>query len=369
MIDYGTVEDILSTIKNMTILRNNSLQDDGTDTVTGVDWFRYKGKTASTLYVSGNSWIGFGESSEHLKIVRRDTDLMTLRREEGTLWGSYRFLRIRWEGYSVHGKRNDDTRMIWDAILFDTGEICVSFDTIPTNSSYLAESSLVTGNGTLSFTALTGKIIAFRPKDESGIGFEYVDHAPVFLDPYNRRYLITDAKGVLYTVGPDGLIALDEAEITAELFETQGVQDMPDGNLLLSLKDPTILYWHDSENRFPTLKVSYSGIPVPQVLYSENIDMSDSTILGIEKVTADCADTTLFAVSFDDGENWWSCVESVWMRLTEEKSGMSKAALEAISVDSWAEKAITGYLKYRFVISGEDGYLKSITTDYLNTEE
>ena len=155
MFDYGRIEDLLKSTEHMEILRNNSLQDDGTDTVEGVAWFQYKGKVASTLYVSGNSWIGFGENAEQLKIVRRDTDLMTLRREEGTVWGSYRFLRIRWEGYSVHGKRNDETKMVWDAILFDTGEICVSFDTIPTNSSYLADSSLVTGDSTISFTALT----------------------------------------------------------------------------------------------------------------------------------------------------------------------------------------------------------------------
>lgn len=369
MIDYGTVDDILSTTQNMTVLRNNSLQDDGTDTVEGVEWFRYKGKVASTLYVSGNSWIGFGENAEHLKIVRRDTDLMTLRREEGTLWGTYRFLRIRWEGYSVHGNRNDATRMIWDAILFDTGEICVRFDTIPTNSSYLAESSLVAGNGIVAFTAITGRVISFRPKDDNGTEFEYVDHAPVFLDPYNRRYLVTDAEGTVYTVGETALSVLEDTELTAELFETYGVQDIPDGKLLLTLKDPTILYWHDSENRFPDMKVTYSGVPIPQVLYSENIDMSDSTILGIEKVTADCADTTLFAVSFDNGESWWSCVNSEWMRVSEEKSGMSKSALEVISVDSWAEKATTGQIKYRFIISGADGYLKSITTDYLNTEE
>ena len=258
---------------------------------------------------------------------------------------------------------------IWDAILFDTGEICVRFDTIPTNSSYLAESSLVTGNDIVAFTAITGKVISFRPKDDDGTKFEYVDHAPVFLDPYNRRYLVTDAEGTMYTVGENALSVLEETELTAELFETYGVQDIPDGKLLLTLKDPTILYWHDSENRFPDMKVTYSGIPIPQVLYSENVDMSDSTILGIEKVTADCADTTLFAVSFDNGESWWSCVDSKWMRMSEKKFGMSKSALEAISVDSWAEKATTGQIKYRFIISGADGYLKSITTDYLNTEE
>ena len=38
------------------------------------------------------------------------------------------------------------------------------------------------------------------------------------------------------------------------------------------------------------MKVIYTGVPILQVLYSENIDMLDSTILGIEKVTADCSD-------------------------------------------------------------------------------
>ena len=369
MADYGTIDDILSTTENMTILRNNSLQDDGTDNVDGVDWFKYKENIVSKLYVSGNSWIGFGENTEHLRIVRRDTDLMTLRREEGTLWGVYRFLRVRWEGFSVHGNRTEATRMNWDCILFDTGDICVRFDVIPTNSGYLAESNLITEKGTIPFTPLSGQIISFKAQDENGMGFVYQDHAPAFLDPYNRRYLISDAKGNLYTVAEGTLTKLAEMDLTAEVFETYGVQDIPAGELFLSLKDPAILYWHDSQNRFPPFKAAYSGIPVPQVFYSENIDMSDSTIIGIEKVICDCDDNVLFAVSFDDGESWWSCVDSVWAKLSEEKSGMSKAALESISVDSWAEKAITGQLKYRFIISGADGFVRSITTDYLNVEE
>ena len=125
MLDYGTIDDILKSTENMTVLRN-SLNDDSTDTIDGVDWFQYNGKTASKLYVSGNSWMGIGENTEHLRIVRRDADLMTLRREEGTLWGAFRFLRVRWEGYSVHGNRIDATRMVWDVIFFDTGDICVS---------------------------------------------------------------------------------------------------------------------------------------------------------------------------------------------------------------------------------------------------
>lgn len=369
MVDYGTVDEILETTENMTFIRNNSLNDDGTDVVTGVDWFQFNGKAATKLYVSGNSWVGIGENAEQLKIVRRDADLMTLRREEGTLWGTYRFLRIRWEGYSVHNNRTDATRLVWDMVLFDTGDICLRFETIPTNSSYLASSSLVVGGGTIEFVPLSGKVISFKPEDEAGKSFDFKDHAPVFLDPYNRRYLLTDAAGSLYTVAEGALQKLVETELTAEVFENYGVQDIPAGDLLLTLKDPTILYWHDSENRFPDFRATYTGVPVPQVLYSENIDMADETILGIEKVYADCDDRVLFAVSFDNGVSWWSCVDAVWAQLSEEKSGMSKAALEAISVDSWAEKATTGQIKYRFIISGADGYLKSLTTDYLNTEE
>lgn len=367
MSDYGTIEEILSS-NAMTILRNNSLNDDGTDVVTGVDWFKYNGRDATTIYVSGNSWMGFGENAEHLRVVRRETDLMTLKREEGTLYGIYRFLHIRWEGFSVHGNRIEATKMNWDCILFDTGDICVSFEVIPTNSGYLADSSLVTGAGTISFTPLSGKVISFKHLDDTGMSFEYQDHAPAFLDPYNRRYLVSNAAGDLYTIEEEALVKLSETELTAELFETYGVQDVPAGELLITLQDPTILYWHDSQNYFPPFRATYTGVPVPQVIYSENIDMSDMTILGIEKVTCDCDEHVLFAVSFDNGESWWGCVNSSWYRLTEEKSGMSKAALEAISVDAWAEKATTGQLKYRIVISGNE-FLKSITTDYLNTEE
>ena len=109
-----------------------------------------------------------------------------------------------------------------------------------------------------------------------------MDHAPVFLDPYNRRYLISNADGALYTVEENGLVKLEETNLTAELFETRGMQDIPDGKLLITLHDPTILYWHDSENLFPDMKVSYTGVPIRQVLYSEKNDRTDTTIIGFE---------------------------------------------------------------------------------------
>ena len=64
MADYVMLEDIFETTENMTVLRDNRLNDDGTDTVTGVDWFRFRETTAASFYVSGNSWIGIGQNSE-----------------------------------------------------------------------------------------------------------------------------------------------------------------------------------------------------------------------------------------------------------------------------------------------------------------
>ena len=369
MADYFSISELLQSTDNMTYIRNNVGNDSGTDIVPGLSWFTYNSVTAENIYVNGNSWMGIGTNGEQVKVHRRDAMSWTIRREEGTIYNYYRFLRVRWEGYSQYSMTSADVKLVWDLLLLDTGDIVLHFETIPTNPSYLGECTLVTGTGNISFTPVAGGCVTFLHQNDSGTAFVRSDELPVLLDPYNRRYLITDATGALYTVEEGSLLKLSETELTAEVFETYGVQDIPDGALLLTLVDPTILYWHDSQNRFPPFTASYTGVPKPQVIYSENIDMSDSSIIGIEKVTVDCDDSALFAVSFDAGESWWTYTGSSWARLSEEASGMSKAALEAISTNAWAEKAITGQLMYRFVISGENGYVRSITTDYLNTEE
>lgn len=80
---YSDLTDLLDTTEGMTVIRNNSKNDDGTDTVKGVDWFRFNGVAASNLYVSGNMWVGFGTSSEQMKVWRRDTNVYYVYRQEG----------------------------------------------------------------------------------------------------------------------------------------------------------------------------------------------------------------------------------------------------------------------------------------------
>lgn len=42
MADYVMIGDIFESVDNMQIIRNNSQNDDGTDTVVGVDWFKFR---------------------------------------------------------------------------------------------------------------------------------------------------------------------------------------------------------------------------------------------------------------------------------------------------------------------------------------
>ena len=98
MANFSSLTLLLNTTEGMTVLRNNVAQDDGVDTIVGVDWFKFNNITASNIYASGNSFIGFGANAEHLKVCRRDTKMFYLYRQEGTI-GNTKFLKIRWEGY------------------------------------------------------------------------------------------------------------------------------------------------------------------------------------------------------------------------------------------------------------------------------
>lgn len=135
-VNYNSIQEILDAgITNMTVIRNNSKQDDGTDTLSGVDWFTFNEITNITpLHVSGNSYFGFGANSEHLKVNRRDNAMWYLYREEGTLFDQYRFLKIRWSGYTHYSQAMGAYKLTYDVILWDTGDISLHMVDFPTDN-------------------------------------------------------------------------------------------------------------------------------------------------------------------------------------------------------------------------------------------
>lgn len=179
-------------------------------------------------------------------------------------------------------------------------------------------------------------------------------------------YLIRSGP-TLYTVADGALSALTETEISASLFQTYGVDDVPDGTLLLGLTDPEVLYWHDSTDDPPELTLTVTGSPpVPQIVITSTQDMSDPSILGIESATVDASDDVLFAISFDDGVTWKAYDGGKWVTLSTENSGMTKTTMENISLEAWAEVVTSAMYKLRFVLMDTDSYVSAVRVNYIN---
>ena len=168
MANFASLDLLLGTTVGMEVLRNNVKQDDGTDTITGVGWFKFNNVIASNLYASGNSWIGFGAASEQLKVWRRDTAMFYLYRQEGTI-GSTKFLKIRWEGYSHYSTTDVSDALKYEVFLFEDGGLYLNFITVP-DSSYVGTNQLVCGSNAYSFgvSASTPIEYSFYPQDAMG---------------------------------------------------------------------------------------------------------------------------------------------------------------------------------------------------------
>jgi len=137
MATYQTIAEMLASTDNMTVIRNNSRQDDGTDTLTGVDWFKFKNVVANNVYVSGNGWINFGTSSEGgLKVNRRDQASWYVWREEANIRNANnKVLRIRWRGYSQYNTTAEAYLLEFDVVLCNTGDIILKIHTWPTSAA------------------------------------------------------------------------------------------------------------------------------------------------------------------------------------------------------------------------------------------
>ena len=148
MADTVSFDSLLNTTAGMTAVVNNTKHDDDVVSVTGVDWFTYAGKTASTIYVSGNNFIGFGQNAEQLKIWRRDGAIYYIYRQEGTLTSGKKFLKIRVEGYVYYSSTSSSYALKYEVFLIEGQTLFINVIQIPTSSSYTGTSSITDGSTT-----------------------------------------------------------------------------------------------------------------------------------------------------------------------------------------------------------------------------
>lgn len=170
MADYMTLQAAIDAgIENMTALRSNSKNDDGTSVyATGIDWFFFNGVVVSQIYPSGNSWLGFGTSSEQLRVNRRDCAVYREYTETGTI-GTNRFFKFRWAGVSYYSSYNPDSAydgQQYDVFLIDNGQIFLNFYHVPQQTGG-GTNSLTCGSENVTFTITAGEPCeyTFAPSD------------------------------------------------------------------------------------------------------------------------------------------------------------------------------------------------------------
>lgn len=333
MANYESIASLLETgTDNMEVIRNNSANDDGTDYITGVNWFIFNSKIVSTVYVSGNTYFGFGENSEHLKVNRQDAKVYYIWREEGEVHG-HKFLKIRWKGYSPYNQTSSSYLLEYDVVMFDDMSILLHMVNIPTSSNN-GTYSLTNSAGTVTYTVTTeNPNVTFMYNTSTNV-YTVVDRIQEF---YDKKYLIESA-GVYYNVVEGVLNALSISILSASAFEQYGLDEIPSGELLVSLTSPSILYWQDSSDPVPSITANVTATPVPQIIISDEIVVLHNSIKGIASTTCTYTGNPLVAISFD-GKNTWKYInETNWVTASDDLEGMTMDVLSKITTEQWASQ-------------------------------
>ena len=292
----------LNTTNGMTCIRSTA-NDDVTDSVTGVDWFKFNGITASTIYVNGNHWIGFGTSAQQLNVCNRDGKCCSLYRQEGELLDYTRFCKIRWEGYTVYNSTSSYCRLVFELFLFDNKDMYLNVVQTPTSSSYYGSSQLVCNGKTIPYSVCdgtgAGKNVCFMHQDEEGKEWLVTYEEYQKSDIYTYAYLVRSEK-TYYTTENGRLKQVDMDVPTSASFYCYGTRNIPDGSLLLDLVNPEVLLWTNDPSDSLLLKAKLAVYPYPQVL-TGCADMQSDSIKGIRMLAAEYSGTIGVRTSYDGG--------------------------------------------------------------------
>ena len=164
-------------------------------------------------------------------------------------------------------------------------------------------------------------------KNSSTIYFEATYPTPTITN--TTKYLVRDS-GKIYTV-VDGALSEITGTLNAQLFINNGVDDIPDGALLMTLSAPEVLCWTNGD-RLPTLTATVQGVPTgAHDITSDNINIGHSSIYGITSVEATASDGATFLLSFDGGA-WMKYNDGTW---SASDAGMTAAELMSIPSTAW----------------------------------
>lgn len=244
-------EELLNTTDGMTAIFSGTRKDDETTTVTGVNWFEFDGRTASSIYVNSNSWIVFGgtmpsgsssSTNGNINIYKRDGQQLSLYRQEGLI-GSVKYLKLRYAGYTRYQTtyQTDAYKLVYELFLLSTGEMVLNIIHEPTASGYLGTSNIISDGIT---TPLTLGVGTYRLSHNATGWHQGTGNTDIIDSIYNHRVstdnvVITGIK-VSMDVEHEYLIAESGSEHTETVYEKAEYLEGTDSYILSIENNPLI---------------------------------------------------------------------------------------------------------------------------------
>lgn len=341
----------------------------------GFDFFYNGVNCRASIYSSGNSWVGFTESNEQLKINRRDAGVDNIYYANETVNNKLTF-RIRWEGhqsYSAWGTLD----LVWELIIFNDSAMVLVIENIPNTGTNSFENPTI---GTTTLTLENNKSYAFIPSQDQGKAYN-VKEGSYF--QANIKYIIVDGNEIKHwDAASSSYVKVSELPLTADKFHTYGDDTYHKERTGIICTSPSLKIWSPLTDMIPP-KVIQTFKPKPVIVtMKDDISFGEAYIKDIinSVVTLDNTGSGIinFIVSVDSGVSWKAWNSSAWglvdmTNIQDVKSkGMSVSVLQGITEAQWTSLDISNkkirFAWYMEITSSTDVLkLKEIKVNYNTT--
>lgn len=261
--------------------------DDTTVTLPDIGFdFLYNGSLIRTIYSNGNSWIGIGASSEHIKINRRDTSYNNLYYSR-EIENGYKLFRVRFEGNAVYNSWGSNN-LVWEVSFYETGVIQIVIEKSPNTA---ADSFVNPGIGTQSIKLETGKSYVFISDSKDGKNYKVIEGSYF---PEKERFLMLDDEGIKNFQVIEGVskwVKIADLPITEEVLLNYGNDFLPSSLEGIVGDTPKVYYYTDNPDIVERpidfkLNIGLTTTSIPKVIEQrENFLISNGKL--ISKIIAE----------------------------------------------------------------------------------
>lgn len=178
--------------------------------------------------------------------------------------------------------------------------------------------------------------------------------------PEQAKYLLR-IDGIFYD---NELNIIQTEELTEAVMQEYGSNEL---TLDLSGYNTVEVFKNDTSEYREPLRITRTAMPRPQAVQTNEVDISNETITGIESVTVEAEGSPAFALSFDSGATWLMHNDTAWVVLSEDQTGMQAETLEAVTPEQWQEQiaGIQSFL-FRFTLADPADAVTRVVFDFTN---